>query len=511
MRANVIFIFACYAAKILSCKRSDPNCPVGEWQPWQPCSYMECTQVRIRQGLTAEVYRRDQCVLFEQRRCTEIYNCLLHWLAKLKRQLNNNQNQALRNVTKETEPFNCKSMENGFYGKPCSSDYYTCFDGKTIKHTCRANFSFNQNLLQCRPYAETPSCFERHTVTPSSNNSIEKPIYDCKKIGRGSYANPRSYPINCSETYYTCHFGVQLTRHCPDMLVFDPEYQICRYRSEVFECTGKRSSEQNYTSTMQPTLPPVDFDCKSKPDGFYADPKYSYSQVFYSCSGGLAREMHCQQKLVYDSRSKTCQSLGNLFTTTDQSLTTTVQRSTSTTTVPTTEGNNILKKTVFSLSFDVVCCAELPLDCGALVNGLYPDPKQSCSHLFYSCANGFLRMFMCPEQLYYDPVTQICDEFWNVPECHETSMNNMTTQNTENEYVDQIQDEDCVGFPDGRYPYPKATCSNLFTTCSNGLLKTEQCPVDLFYDVNSKNCLQYDLVEACIGSHDLLNQKADQA
>ncbi|KAL1244431.1 Chitin-binding domain protein [Trichinella spiralis] len=323
MRANVIFIFVCYAAKILSCKsdnqnESDPNCPVGEWQPWQPCSYMECTQVRLRQGLTADVYRRDQ------------------------------------------------------------------------------------------PYAETPSCFERHTVTPSSSN--ETPIYDCKKIGRGSYANPRSYPINCSETYYTCHFGVQLTRHCPDMLVFDPEYQICRYRSEVFECTGKRSSEQNYTSTMQPTLPPVDFDCKSKPDGFYADPKYSYSQVFYSCSGGLAREMHCQQKLVYDSRSKTCQSLGNLFTTTDQSLTTTAQRSTSTTTVPTTE--------------------ELPLDCGALVNGLYPDPKQSCSHLFYSCANGFLRTFMCPEQLYYDPVTQICDEFWNVPECHETSTNNMTTQNT---------------------------------------------------------------------------------
>ncbi|KRZ76411.1 Chondroitin proteoglycan 2 [Trichinella papuae] len=502
MHANVIFIFVCYAAKILSCKSenqngSDPICPVGEWHAWQRCSYIECTQVRIRQGLTDDVYRRDECVLFERRRCADVFSCVAHFLAKIRKEILNYeqlQNQQLQNDTKETAPFNCKNMENGLYGKPCSSDYYTCWNGRTIKHTCPANFSFNQNLLQCRPYAETTSCFERHTDTPSSNNSTEKPIYDCKKIGGGSYANPRSYPINCSETYYTCHFGMQLTRHCPDKLVFDPEYKICRYRSEVFECTGKRSispiSEQNYTSTMQPTLPPVDFDCKSKPDGFYADPKYSYSQVFYSCSGGLAREMHCQQKLVYDSRSKTCQSLGNLFTTTDQSLTTTVQRSTGTTNVPTTE--------------------ELPLDCGTLVNGLYPDPKQSCSHLFYSCANGFLRMFICPEQLYYDPVTQICDDFWNVPECHETSRNNMTTQNTENENVDQIQDEDCVGFPDGRYPYPKATCSNLFTTCSNGLLKTEQCPVDLFYDVNSKNCLQYDLVEACIGSHDLLNQKADQ-
>lgn len=222
----------------------------------------------------------------------------------------------------------------------------------------------------------------------------------------------------------------------------------------------------------------MDFDCRQKDDGYYANPKDKCSSSYYACVGGLAREMRCAGgDLVYEPSSGNCERR-------QESLRCTGVRKT--TLPPTTRR-------------PAPTPAKLPIDCSKLDDGWYPDPLNKCSHAFYSCSNGIGSRFDCPGNMHFDKDSKQCASFQDVFDCSGKRPTTPKPTTTTKPPVTEKLPIDCSAKPSGEYPDPSSKCSNIYFVCSNGYGFKRMCPGGSFFDAKNKRCDYRDEIFDCTG------------
>jgi len=238
------------------------------------------------------------------------------------------------------------------------------------------------------------------------------------------------------------------------------------------------------TRKPKPTkLPAIDFQCRHKEDGYYANPKDKCSSIYYACVGGLGREMRCAGKdLVYEPDMKNplsgqCENRHESFRCTGMRKTT--PPSTPRAPPPPTP-------------------AKLLIDCSMREDGWYPDPSKKCSHVFFSCSNGIGSQFDCPGRMYFDVASKLCLSYQEVEACigrkpDTTKKPKPTTPAAPKEKLPI----DCSEKESGSYADPLKKCSRIYYVCSNGDGFKRQCPDNTFFDKKKQLCDFYDEVWEC--------------
>jgi hypothetical protein len=266
-----------------------------------------------------------------------------------------------------------------------------------------------------------------------------------------------------------------------------PESTPTTKAAPLITSTRKRGPKKPKT---YPTLPPVDYDCKGKRDGYYVDPKDKCSDKYYSCVGGLARQMSCPPSfppahLVFDTdlHPPACVKAEDSFRCSGIRKTTPTPDLNSTTPrrpQPTTE--------------------KLPIDCKKMGDGWFADPDNKCSHVFYSCSNENGVRFECPGKKYFDQQESRCMDREEVEACGGKRPTTTTSGPTTQPPATTKSPLDCSEKPSGWYPDPENKCSKIYYACSNGDTIKRQCPPgDLFFDPTTSKCEYRDDIFACTG------------
>ncbi|VDP08231.1 unnamed protein product [Soboliphyme baturini] len=400
--------------------------------------------------------------------------------------------QTTPTVTRSSAPtsppaFDCSNMPDGLYPNPdapnsCDIFYYSCGNGNTEKLYCPRGLYFDPALSECNAYAYIPNCSGQQRPTTVRQTTIATtptqtlPI-DCTTLENGNYPDPSGSPPDCSNRFFSCSNGKVIVRECPTALFYDSRHNTCDSFMNVFACSGIEVTTPVIPQTPS-TLPPVDFDCTNREDGFYVNPINQCSRTYYSCTGSLARELNCQFGLIFDPETESCQPPESTFICTGTSPTTTVP--TTTVIPPTTE--------------------VYPIDCSNLANGVYPNPTKNCDRIFFSCTNTIARRFRCPGELYFNPEDGRCETYEDIPACTGIPRPPTTTTLPTVAPTTEALPVDCTTMPNGRYSDPANRCSNVFYVCSEGVTRRQFCPGELYFDVATSECLTFDYVEACTGS-----------
>jgi hypothetical protein len=234
---------------------------------------------------------------------------------------------------------------------------------------------------------------------------------------------------------------------------------------------------QSKLQTQAPTLPPIDFDCRRKDDGYYANPKDKCSSFYYACVGGLGRKLDCgSSDLVWEPDTSICERRQDSFRCTG----------TRKTTVPTTPRRPPPPP------------VKLPIDCSKLDDGWYPDPQKKCSHTFYSCSNRLGSKFECPGHMYFDVDSKGCEAFQDVVACAGKKPPTTKKPSTPAGTTVKIP-VNCLDKPSGQYPDPEKKCSQIYYVCSNGDGLKRSCPGGLYYHPKKGFCDYFDEIFACTG------------
>ncbi|CAJ0610512.1 unnamed protein product [Cylicocyclus nassatus] len=146
---------------------------------------------------------------------------------------------SLSTASPETEPIlsgrGCEGLADGFYEfANCSSYYLTCSGGIARIMKCPGLLIYDRRLGVCN-YGRDTECA----------NQVEKTDV-CKEDGFYSYGN-------CTDLFYACSNGRQITMHCPADLAFDQGRRLCDYKYAVDVC-----KESVGTTVEVPTAAPVE-------------------------------------------------------------------------------------------------------------------------------------------------------------------------------------------------------------------------------------------------------------
>lgn len=260
-----------------------------------------------------------------------------------------------------------------------------------------------------------------------------KDDFDCSDMADGNYPDPGGNPKHCNNFYWTCTAHKATRMDCQAGLFFDPSRNWCESKENVQVCGGQEAT------TLPPadevTLDPATFDCSENEDGLYPNPNvYGCSQIYYSCSGGVAKELSCQDGLIFDPETMTCDRPENTFTCTG-SRPTTIMTEPPMTRAPQTYG----------------------MDCNGMEDGPHPHPKKKCSHEFIMCSNGHASLITCAGKMYYDRELKACDSWRNVFDCSNMERVPLPDQPEPTFAPATYQkhaDFDCNGMEDGSHPDP---------------------------------------------------------
>ncbi|KRY50343.1 Chondroitin proteoglycan 2 [Trichinella britovi] len=366
--------------------------------------------------------------------------------------------------------FDCYGKEDGFYDdarNPCSSVYYACTGDFARLLQCENILS--STARNVRLYWHTS--YNNHAQTLKKINFAELPI-ECENLKDGLYSDPNNH---CSSIFYSCTAGIGAYLSCPERLYFDVETTQCHRFDDVFACSGKRKITTPSTiSTTTPKRKPVGFDCSTLPDGLYPTLTNGCSNYYYVCSGSVAFELKCPTGLFYDPDQQFCTTYGTIFACTGVVVST--ETITSTSRQPTT---------------------PQPLfNCADKQSGIYMNPSVPCSPVYYQCSNGHTYQYQCPENLFFNPESQMCDRLEEIYEC--TGVKKTTTPTIKTTTVKpEVVPFDCRLLPNGDYPDQRHKCSKEFFSCSSGVATRRRCPSTTFFDPELLQCFGYDNVPAC--------------
>lgn len=390
----------------------------------------------------------------------------------------------------------CSALTDGVYPSTegCSRAFAACIGGQLTVQVCYDNLVFDVESLMCMEKEFVAACGGIPTPAPApedeSNTKKLPPVeYDCNGKLSGNYADEKEA---CSERYFSCSGGVASERRCVSGLKYDATSDRCLHPEFVEPCGGAPTT----TTTLEPRqMEPVDFDCSDMEDGNYAmqskestgakgAPRAECSDVFYSCSGGVALERHCEEGLRYDVLSDRC--LGEEW-------------------VEACGGTATAKLETTTIALSPIA---LGVDCSAVEeDGVFANAEEACSALFVQCVGGNAFTGHCADATTrYDAHSGMCLHPIHVAACGGTPT---TTPQFEPSPV-EIPDFDCSGLEDGDYAWPEKMelkkgagenpCTSRYVSCVGEAAIARRCPGDLRYDEVSNSCLSPDWVEACGGT-----------
>ncbi|KFD52423.1 hypothetical protein M513_06620 [Trichuris suis] len=373
----------------------------------------------------------------------------------------------------------CAHIPDGNYPiSPCSHHYLACTGGRGIIRVCPSGLVYNPVRNRCENKADVATCgiSTTTTTTPLSDittSTTEQQTFDCTGL------LPGDYPLranSCLQQYFTCDANsVGVVRVCPNDLYFDSVNRVCNFFGNIASCSGATAPQTTASTTLGPTLPPVEFDCSQRSDGFYPNPARQCSSIYYACTAGEARRLFCGSGLAYDVVTRACQSPDNTFACTGR---------TSTVTSPPT----------------TITTQRSPIDCVTLPNGLYPNPENMCSRIFFACSDGIADRFVCPGELYFDPDTESCQRFNDIFACTGVTTTTTTTTLTTTTTPQSDVGFDCSSLADGLYPNPEEICSTFYFICSGSVARRQNCPSGLYYDPEIQRCNSFGNIFVCTGT-----------
>ncbi|XP_074042671.1 uncharacterized protein [Leptinotarsa decemlineata] len=374
------------------------------------------------------------------------------------------------------------------YPADCSK-YYQCENGKKELKNCPESLFFNFNTGLC-DFIDQTNC-QRSTAkptvpTPATSLTTPKtttttvnphPDQDCPASG----SKQIMYPADCSK-YYQCENGIKELKDCPESLFFNIDNGLCDFMDQT-NCQGPTAkptvpipattvtTPKTTTTTVNPH---PDQDCPasgSKQIMYPAD-----CSKYYQCENGIKELKDCPESLFFNINNGLCDFI-------DQ---TNCQGPTPKPTVPTPATTVTTPKTTTT-----TVNPHPDQDCPASGSKqiIYPA---DCSK-YYQCENGNKELKDCPESLFFNFNTGLCD-FIDQTDCQgptakptvPTPATTVTTPKTTTTTVNPRPDQDCPASGSKQIMYP-ADCSKYYQ-CENGKKELKDCPESLFFNFNTGLC-----------------------
>jgi hypothetical protein len=136
--------------------------------------------------------------------------------------------------------------------------------------------------------------------------------------------------------------------------------------------------------------------------------------------------------------------------------------------------------------------------CADLEPGMYPAAEGACKNSFYVCepeADYALEFDCASSETYFDVTSGFCLEKAYVSACGGIATTTAAPLIVSSEIPFPF---DCSQMDDGDYGREKE-CSQLFVSCSGGIVVYRSCPADTYFDVDSGECHEKEWVRACGG------------
>nr|XP_023024440.1 probable chitinase 10 [Leptinotarsa decemlineata] len=317
------------------------------------------------------------------------------------------------------------------YPADCSK-YYQCENGIKELKDCPESLFFNINNGLCdfidqtncqgptaKPTVPTPAT---SVTTPKTTTTTVNPHpdQDCPASGSKQII----YPGDCSK-YYQCENGNKELKDCPESLFFNFNTGFCDFidQTDCRELSLKFTNDIHYFSeghTVKPTVstsattvttsktttttlnPNPDQDCPASGSKQIVYP--GDCSKYYQCENGHKELKDCPESLFFNVNNGLCDFI-------DQ---TNCQGPTAKPTVPTpatTVSTPKTSKTTVNPHPDQDCPAS------GSKQIMYPA---DCSK-YYQCTNGIKELKDCPESLFFNFNTGLCD-FIDQTNCREYSI-----------------------------------------------------------------------------------------
>ncbi|KHJ44484.1 chitin binding Peritrophin-A domain protein [Trichuris suis] len=395
-------------------------------------------------------------------------------------------------IVMKSSAYICRGRQNGRYANPespCSSFFIICYDDIEYLVSCAKGYLFSSASESCLPADEIKECAVSMYIFGKYRREVALPKLTFSCIGRrdGNYENP-SNP--CSRRFFSCFKGSTALRFCPKQARFDKDIDKCNFPEYVRSCGGSTTTilvpitepvqGQRKTRIQVTELPasadptPAMLSCDDKDDGQYPDPEQSCSSRYFTCLSGFTFPRQCPPSLFFDPVMMVCTFRQYIAACGGKSTTTTATTTEEITEAPFTE--------ITASEFN---CNELPL-------GVYADPDNSCSQVFYTCVGSSSAVKMrCPKGTRFDERKSSCNFPSEMPECAQGS--NKTTERTAKRSDEQHREE-----ANRTFGYLEKPCSKFYYefTSSNRLRK-RNCNASLFFDFKTKQCLSRSDVASC--------------
>ncbi|VDP36492.1 unnamed protein product, partial [Soboliphyme baturini] len=129
-----------------------------------------------------------------------------------------------------------------------------------------------------------------------------------------------------------------------------------------------------------------------------------------------------------------------------------------------------------------VTASPVRFNCSGRSDKDYPNPRNNCSTVFYTCSNGVAFERRCSAGTYYDPSLGVCESRKNIEAC---SRSRRTTQAATTVGF-RTTEFDCSYRDDGNYP--AGDCMPYYFACVGGHPFRQPCPADTYYDNEMNQC-----------------------
>ncbi|KRZ12332.1 Chondroitin proteoglycan 1 [Trichinella zimbabwensis] len=347
--------------------------------------------------------------------------------------------------------------------------YVTCANNIPQVHICDSGEVYSESEDKCLP-----------ETAPFSTLRSSRQVAEAQLHSTRYRSDNRQ--LFCTNIYRSCLNEIK--NPCPDTHVYVPQTGNCVALENIAKCTTVE--HHSTTATTQAQSNEVPFDCKQQQDGLYPDPTNPHcSSTFYICINGTTQKSSCSNNQIYLPKLFSCQDRQEIQACTGETATTTPETTTPPTTATTTT------------STTTTTASPLPeinsFDCKSKANGLYADPNNACSSIYYACFNKNSFKAYCPNGLFFNVKIFACDKQENVQSCLVVKPTSQPTEST------LIGDHNCAGKPNGRYPLFVDTCSPFFYVCKNGHQYIQQCTAGLFFNSHIRRCFTRNTIPACKG------------
>ncbi|KAK6032782.1 chitin binding Peritrophin-A domain protein [Ostertagia ostertagi] len=364
---------------------------------------------------------------------------------------------------------------NGYFSKPCSSEYFNCVGGRKFMGKCPAGLVFNADKVYC-DYPE--NCRQGESVASSEARPVPSTVIhkdeSCKGRPDGVITE-----TDCQHKFTTCLNGVSFVTKCPGGLVYSVAGKLCDYPEACG--TASAASVSSHSTTSQATSYSTERKAVISHEGASSSAsavvRYQHSTIgkdlcagrsdgplnstdcrpsFSFCVNGALYSTICPEGLLYSFVSRRCEwasECGNVVAHSEPSKVTTAAP-------------------VHSVA-----------DSKRTYTKASPAPPASNSVKVYQSAP---RMHSTSS-----PVRQASD---SVKVYQSASSARQASESTRVSIVDGF---DCSTRANGKYSL--GGCVERFVMCSEGRAYVRGCPAGLVYN-EAKGLCDYDCSGSAVGS-----------